>query len=116
VVAFVFAIFFLVCAGLAIGVRTGNLGLGASAPDGAWVAGTVLAVAGVIGVIGTLANLRRPSTASEAGGAPAPAVEPTAPASEMDRELAPEPEPDGELDEDRGPDEDSEPDDEDGQS
>lgn len=99
VVAFVFAIFFLVCAGLAIGVRTGNLGLGASTPDGAWLAGTVLAVAGVIGVIGTLANLRRPSTASEAGGAPASVLEPG-----------------GKLDEYRGPDEDGEPDDEDGQS
>jgi hypothetical protein len=59
VVAFVFATCFLVCAGLAIGVRTGNLGLGTSAPDGAWIAGTVLAVAGVIGVVGTLSSLRR---------------------------------------------------------
>ncbi len=58
VVAFVFSTFFLVCAGLAIGVRTGDLGLGASAPDGAWIAGTVLAVAGAIGVVGTLSSRR----------------------------------------------------------
>ena len=56
VVVFVFVTFFLVCAGLAIGVRTGDLGLGASAPDGAWIAGTVLAVAGAIGVVGTLSQ------------------------------------------------------------
>lgn len=59
VVAFVFATCFLVCAGLAIGVRTGNLGLGSSTPDGAWIAGSVLAIAGVVGVVGTLSSLRR---------------------------------------------------------
>lgn len=69
-VAFVFATSFLVCAGLAVGVRTGNLGLGASSPNGAWIAGAVLALAGAIGVVGTLSNVRR--NASPAAPAPSP--------------------------------------------
>ena len=80
VIAFVFAICFLVGAGLAIGVRTGNLGLRASAPDGAWIAGTVLAVAGVVGVVGTLSSLRRARTDETAAVSPTdPATDPRAP-------------------------------------
>lgn len=77
VVAFVFATCFLVCAGLAIGVRTGNLGLGTSAPDGAWIAGTILAVAGVIGAVGTLSSLRR-DRQPVAIVAPSPGADPDA--------------------------------------
>lgn len=65
VVGFFFGVCFLVCAGLAIGVRTGNLGFASDGPDGAWIAGALLAVVGLIGVVGTLSGLRRRGTTGE---------------------------------------------------
>jgi hypothetical protein len=80
VVGFFFGVCFLVCAGLAIGVRTGNLGFASDGPDGAWIAGALLAVVGLIGVVGTLSGLRRRSAAAEAGTATAaPHRDPAAP-------------------------------------
>lgn len=63
VVGLVFGLFFLVCAALAVAIRTGGLGFGADRPDGAWISGALLAAVGVIGIVGTLATLRRRAAA-----------------------------------------------------
>ncbi len=68
-VAFFFGICFLVSAGLAITVRTGDLGFGNAGANGAWIAGVLLAAVGTIGVVGSISSRRR-------GSPPDPATEP----------------------------------------
>lgn len=75
VVGLVFGLFFLVCAALAVAIRTGGLGFGAERPDGAWISGALLAAVGVIGILGTLATLRRRAAARSSVGA----IDPNAP-------------------------------------
>lgn len=66
VVGLLFGLTFLVCAALAVAVRTGSLGFGSEQPTGGWIAGAMLAVVGLVGVVGTLATLRRRAGAASA--------------------------------------------------
>ncbi len=76
--AFFFGVLFLVCAAVAIALRT--VPLGESADDGVAVAAAaVLVIAGVIGIAGSLRNHHRRSVAgASAGGAPEAGGEPSA--------------------------------------
>ena len=59
IVGFFFGVLFLICAGIAISVRTSGFGLLDDRPSGTWLLGTLFAVAGVAGLIGTIASLQR---------------------------------------------------------
>ena len=59
IVGFFFGVLFLICAGIAISIRTSGFGLIDDRPNGMWLLGTLFAVAGVAGLVGTVASLQR---------------------------------------------------------